>query len=106
MAFYAPGDVPLEKRQQTTVTKSGPSIVSHDLAGYFTPEEWAEAAHDGISLDEVRLALSTISGSLSEAVIALRQSADLPSYFLDTSALAKRYHKEISESIGNTDERR
>ena len=38
-----------------------------------TPEEWAEAAHDDISLDEVRRALSTIPGSLSEAVIALRQ---------------------------------
>jgi hypothetical protein len=50
----------LEERQQ-------------DLAGYFTPEEWAEAGHGDISLDEVRRALSTISGSLSEAVIALRQ---------------------------------
>ena len=48
-------------------------MVSHDLAGYFTPEEWAEAVHDDISLDEVRRALSTIPGSLSEAVIALRQ---------------------------------
>jgi hypothetical protein len=46
-------------------------------------------------LDEVRRALSTISSSLSEAVIALSgRSADLPGYFLDTSALAKRYHKE------------
>ena len=65
--------VPLEERQQATVTKSEPAIVSQDLAGYFTPEEWAGAAHDDISLDEVRRALSTISGSLSEAVIALRQ---------------------------------
>ena len=65
--------IPLEEGQQTTVTISGPSIVSQDLAGYFTPEEWAEAAHDDISLDEVRRELSTISGSLSEAVIALRQ---------------------------------
>src|ERR1041385_7553734 len=32
------------------------------------PEEWAEAAHDDITLDEVRRALSTISGSLSAAV--------------------------------------
>jgi hypothetical protein len=62
--------VPLEERQQAA---SEPAIVSQDLAGYFTPEEWAEAAHDDISLDEVRRALSTISGSLSEAVIALRQ---------------------------------
>jgi len=65
--------VPLEESQQVTVTISDPTVVSRDLAGYFTPEEWAEAAHDDISLDEVRRALSTISGSLSEAVIALRQ---------------------------------
>ena len=66
-------NVPLEERQQVTVTISDPTTVSQDLAGYFTPEEWAEAVHDDISLDEVRRALSTISGSLSEAVIALRQ---------------------------------
>ena len=65
--------VPLEDRQQVTVTESDLTTVSQHLAGYFTPEEWAEAAHDDISLDEVRRALSTISGSLSEAVIALRQ---------------------------------
>ena len=65
--------VALEERQQVTVTISDPTIVRQDLAGYFTPEEWAEAAHDDISLDEVRRALSTISGSLSDAVIALRQ---------------------------------
>jgi predicted DNA-binding antitoxin AbrB/MazE fold protein len=65
--------VPLEERQQVTVTINDPIIVSQDIAEYFTPEEWAEAVHDDISLDEVRRALSTISGSLSEAVIALRQ---------------------------------
>ena len=65
--------VPLEERQQVTVTISDPTNVGQDLAGYFTPEEWAEAVHDDISLDEVRQALSTIPGSLSDAVIALRQ---------------------------------
>jgi predicted DNA-binding antitoxin AbrB/MazE fold protein len=65
--------VQLEERQQVTVTISDPTTVSQDLAGHFTPEEWAEAANDNIGLDEVRQALSTISGSLSEAVIALRQ---------------------------------
>jgi hypothetical protein len=55
------------------VTISDPAGGSQNLAGYFTPEEWAEANHDDISLDEVRRALSTIPGSLSEAVIALRQ---------------------------------
>ena len=63
----------LEEKQQVTVTISEPTNVGQDLAGYFTPEEWAEAVHDDISLDEVRRALSTIPGSLSEAVIALRQ---------------------------------
>ena len=63
----------LEDKQQVTVTISDPTNVGQDLAGYFTPEEWAEAVHDDISLDEVRRALSTIPGSLSEAVIALRQ---------------------------------
>ena len=65
--------VPLEERRQVTVTITDPTTIGHDLAGYFTPEEWAEAVHDDISLDEVRRALSTIPGSLSEAVIALRQ---------------------------------
>ena len=65
--------VPLEDRQQVTVTIHDPATFGQDLAGYFTPEEWAEAAHDEISLDEVRRALSTISGSLSDAIIALRQ---------------------------------
>jgi predicted DNA-binding antitoxin AbrB/MazE fold protein len=65
--------VPLEERQQVTETISDPTNVSQDLAGYFTPEEWAEAVHDDIGLEEVRRALSTIPGSLSEAVIALRQ---------------------------------
>jgi len=65
--------LPLEERQQVTVTITDPVTVGQDVAGYFSPEEWAEAAHDDVSLDEVRRALSTISGSLSDAVIALRQ---------------------------------
>lgn len=63
----------LEERQQVTVTITNNASTAEDVAGYFTAEEWAEAAHDDITLDEVRRALSTISGSLSEAVIALRQ---------------------------------
>ncbi|MGA2592440.1 MAG: antitoxin family protein [Bryobacteraceae bacterium] len=64
--------VQLEESQQVTVTIGDPAT-SQDPAGYFTPEEWAEADHDDISLDEIRQAFSTISGSLSEVVIALRQ---------------------------------
>lgn len=63
----------LEERQQVTVTITDSATGGQELAGYFSPEEWAEAAHDDISLDEVRRALSTISGSLSDTVIALRQ---------------------------------
>ncbi len=65
--------VQLQDGEQVTLTIGDPAIASRDLAGYFTPEEWAEAAQDDISLDEVRRALSTISCSLSDAVIALRQ---------------------------------
>jgi len=48
--------VPIEERQQVTVTISDPTNLSQDLAGYFTPEEWAEAIHDDIGLDEARQA--------------------------------------------------
>ena len=65
--------LPLEDKQQVTVTITDPTTVGQDVAGYFSPEEWEEAVHDDVSLDEVRRALSTISGSLSDAVIALRQ---------------------------------
>ncbi len=65
--------LPFEERQQVTVTITDPATVDQDVAGYFSPEEWAEAAQDDISLDDVRRALSTISGSLSDAVVASRQ---------------------------------
>jgi predicted DNA-binding antitoxin AbrB/MazE fold protein len=65
--------LPLEDKQQVTVTITDPTTVGQDVAGYFSHEEWEEAAHDDVSLDEVRRALSTISGSLSDAVVALRQ---------------------------------
>jgi hypothetical protein len=54
-----------------TVTESPP--VDDDLAGYFPPEKWAEAAQDPITWDDARKALSRISGSLSDVVIAPRQ---------------------------------
>jgi hypothetical protein len=37
------------------------------------PDEWAAAASDDIGLDEVRLALSAIQGSLSEAILEERR---------------------------------
>jgi len=65
--------VPLEERQQVTVTITDAKRAGQDVRGYFTPEEWAKAERDDISLEDVRQALSTISGSLSQAVIDLRQ---------------------------------
>jgi predicted DNA-binding antitoxin AbrB/MazE fold protein len=65
--------LPLEDKQQVTVTISDPSTGGRHITGYFSPEEWAEAAQDDVSLDEVRRALSTMSGSLADAIIALRQ---------------------------------
>ena len=65
--------LPPEEKQQVTVTITDPRCASQDVAGYFSAEEWAAASHDTVSLDEVRQALSTISGSLSDAVIAQRQ---------------------------------
>ena len=65
--------LPLEEMQQVTVTISDSTAIDDDLAGYFTPEEWTAAARDGITWDDVRQALSKISGSLSDAVIAQRQ---------------------------------
>ena len=67
--------VRLRERQQVTVTITDPTTASQDIAEYFTADEWEEATHDDITLDEVRRALSTIPGSLSEAVIALRQES-------------------------------
>ena len=65
--------LPLSERQQVTVTINAPDSMEHEIAGYFTPEEWAQAAQDTVSLDEVRRALATISGTLSDAVIAQRE---------------------------------
>jgi hypothetical protein len=38
-----------------------------------SPEEWSDAAHDDIDIEEVRQALATVQGSLSEAVIEERR---------------------------------
>ncbi len=63
----------LKERQEVTVTIIDPGSVGQEVAGYFSPEEWAQAAQDTVSLDEVRRALATISGSLSDTVIAQRE---------------------------------
>ena len=65
--------IPLEDRQEVTVTISDEGDIPRDHPLVASPDEWADAAGDSISLDEVRSALATIRGSLSEAVIEERR---------------------------------
>ena len=55
------------------VTISELPPVEADLAEYFSPQDWALAKHDDISLAEVRRALASIRGSLADTVIASRE---------------------------------
>jgi hypothetical protein len=64
----------LGERQQVTVTISDRKDVSQSHPLMVSPEEWSDAAQDDISLDEVRRALATIRGSLSEAVLEERRA--------------------------------
>jgi len=64
--------LPLEELQQVTVTVTDSPVIDDDLAGYFTPEEWATAASDAVTWDDARKALSKVSGSLSDAISAQR----------------------------------
>ena len=63
----------LAEMQRVNVIIMDSLTTDDDLAGYFAPEKWAEAAHDRITRDDAREALSSISGSLSDAVTAQRQ---------------------------------
>jgi len=78
-AIYENGALhPLEplligERQQVTVTISDRTDVSQNHPLMVSSEEWSDAAQDDISLDEVRRALATIDGSLSEAVLEERR---------------------------------
>jgi predicted DNA-binding antitoxin AbrB/MazE fold protein len=65
--------VPLEDRQEVTVIISDEVDVPRDHPLVASPDEWADAAADSISLDEVRRALASIRGSLAEAVIEERR---------------------------------
>jgi predicted DNA-binding antitoxin AbrB/MazE fold protein len=65
--------IPLEDRQEVTVTISDERNIARDHPLLASPDEWASAASDDISLEEVRRALSTVRGSLSEAIIAERR---------------------------------
>jgi len=63
----------LAEMQRVNVVILDSLATDDDVAGYFAPEEWAAAAIDPISWDDAKRALSEISGSLSEVVIAQRQ---------------------------------
>ena len=63
----------LEERQEVTVTISDQGDVPRDHPLLASSDEWASAAGDPVSLDEVRRALASIRGSLSEAVIEERR---------------------------------
>jgi len=63
----------LEERQEVTVTISDRGNIPRDHPLLASSDEWASAAGDQISLDEVRRALASIRGSLSEAVIEERR---------------------------------
>ena len=63
----------LPNMQHVLVTISGAPLGADDMAGYFEPEEWEAAKHDDISLQVVRRALSSIPGSLADAVIESRE---------------------------------
>jgi predicted DNA-binding antitoxin AbrB/MazE fold protein len=63
----------LGERQQVTVTISDRIDVSSNHPLLVSPDEWSHAAHDDIGLKEVRQALATIHGSLSEAVLDERR---------------------------------
>ena len=48
------------------------SAISSDPSVYFSREEWERAKADSVSLEDVRRALSSIDGSLSDAIIESR----------------------------------
>ena len=63
----------LGERQQVTVTISDRIDASPNHPLLVSPDEWGHAAHDDVGLEEVRRALATIHGSLSEAVLEARR---------------------------------
>jgi predicted DNA-binding antitoxin AbrB/MazE fold protein len=66
-----PLSLPDQSRVIVTITDATP--FEGDASAYYPSEEWEAALRDEISLAEVRQALSSIDGSLSDAVVALRE---------------------------------
>lgn len=63
----------LGERQQVTVTICDGIDVPANHPLLVSPDEWAHAAHDDIGLEDVRRALASVQGSLSEALLAERR---------------------------------
>jgi predicted DNA-binding antitoxin AbrB/MazE fold protein len=66
-------DLGLENNEHVVLTIKDTEAYLDDAAGLFSPEEWERAKHDNISLEEVHRALSSIPGSLADAVIDSRE---------------------------------
>ncbi len=62
-------DLPNQQHVRVTIA-SEPAC---DASVYFNPDEWEASKQDNVSLAEVRRALSSIQGSLSEAVVSSRR---------------------------------
>ena len=54
-------------RQDLPRAQAGVAASADSAAGHFEPGEWEAAKHDDISVQEVRCARSSISGSLADA---------------------------------------
>jgi len=63
----------LGEGQQVTLTISDRIDASAHHPLLVSPDEWSHAAHDDIGLEEVRQALASIHGSLSDAVLEERR---------------------------------
>ncbi len=65
--------VELAEQEHVFLTISGDPDGWADPSEFFTPEEWALAQVDTITHEEVREALSSLPGSLADAVIESRR---------------------------------
>jgi predicted DNA-binding antitoxin AbrB/MazE fold protein len=66
----------LEEMQEVTVSIGTPGsefATDAELAAFFGKDEWEAAKDDPVTHEEAQRALSAITGSLSDTVIALRE---------------------------------
>jgi predicted DNA-binding antitoxin AbrB/MazE fold protein len=63
----------LQEHQRVTVTVSDDAELPTNHPLFVSPDEWADAAHEEIALDDVRDRLSRIKGSVSQLIIDERR---------------------------------